>query len=176
MDTDQQKATPGWLSWLQQPTSRTPRSTASRTFCGSGSGYSQPDPAFRPGNTAGHRPMMPLLPSLAPQGWKQDLRRRRAREVPSSTCASAQRRPVATAGSHRQSSARELTERYALTPRSDGRGSIPSPIWRRNEISLTRRPSENRRSEIIIHSRRATNRMHDQPAVYARAHHQPAHW
>ena len=25
-----------------------------------------------------------------------------------------------------------------------------SPIWRRNEISLTRRPSENRRSEIII--------------------------
>ena len=48
MDTDQQKATAGWLSWLQQPTSRTPGSTASRTFCGSASGYSQPDPAFRP--------------------------------------------------------------------------------------------------------------------------------
>ena len=55
MDTDQQKATAGWLSWLQQPTSRAPRSIASRTLFGSVSGYSQPDPVFRPGNTAGHR-------------------------------------------------------------------------------------------------------------------------
>tara|TARA_B100000780_G_C20798218_1_gene317010 strand:- start:104 stop:319 length:216 start_codon:yes stop_codon:yes gene_type:complete len=48
MDADRQKATAGWLSWLQQTTSQTPGSTASRTFCGSASGYSQPDPTFRP--------------------------------------------------------------------------------------------------------------------------------
>ena len=48
MDTDQQKATAGWLSWLQQPTSRAPRSIASRTLSDRSQAIASPTRFFDP--------------------------------------------------------------------------------------------------------------------------------